>query len=143
MPTTTVELRSIAGTDAAMGWAGGHTVVVDRPDGKAGGKGLGFNGAELLGLAIGGCFANDLRYTAEAMGVALDSIALTVTVTLAGDPVLATAASLAVTCTMADGSDPAPVVERARATCMVSNSLRQGVPVDIRMAPAGASPAAP
>ena len=138
MPTTTVELRSIAGTGAAVGWAGGHTVVVDRPDGKAGGKGLGFNGAELLGLAIGGCFANDLRYTADEMGVAIDSIALAVTVTLAGEPVLATSATLAVTCTLADGSNPAPLVERAGTTCMVSNSLRQGVPIDIRLAPSDA-----
>jgi organic hydroperoxide reductase OsmC/OhrA len=143
MPTTTVELRSIAGTGAAMGWAGSHTVVVDRPDGKAGGKGLGFNGAELLGLAIGGCFANDLRYTADAMGVALDAIALTVTITLEGDPVLATSAKMTVACATLDGSDPASIVERASTTCMVSNSLRQGVPVDIRMAPAAPSPAAP
>ena len=30
---------------------------------------LGFNGAELLGLTIGGCFCNDLRYVAHAMGL--------------------------------------------------------------------------
>jgi organic hydroperoxide reductase OsmC/OhrA len=134
MSMTTVELRSIAGTGAAMGWAGGHTVVVDRPDGKAGGRGLGFNGAELLGLAIGGCFANDLRYTADAMGVALGDIGLTVTVTLEGDPLLATAASMAVTCTTLDGTEPRSVVERARSTCLVSNSLSRGVPVDIHFA---------
>jgi hypothetical protein len=38
MPSATVELRNIAGTEAAVGWAGAHTVVVDRPDGKAGGR---------------------------------------------------------------------------------------------------------
>jgi hypothetical protein len=52
--TMNIELRSVDGTEAAMGWAGGHTIVVDRPEGKAGGKGLGFNGGQLLTLAIGG-----------------------------------------------------------------------------------------
>lgn len=68
MSTMIVALRNIAGTEAALGWANGHTLVVDRAEGRAGGQGLGFNGGELLALTIGGCFANDLRYTAHAMG---------------------------------------------------------------------------
>ena len=80
MASMTVELRNVEGTEAAMGWAGGHTIVVDRPPGKAGGRGLGFNGAELLALAIGGCFCNDLRYVANDMGVGLGKIAVSVTV---------------------------------------------------------------
>jgi hypothetical protein len=52
MISTTVELRTVEGTQAAMGWAGGHTIVVDRPEGRVGGLGLGFNGAQLLALAI-------------------------------------------------------------------------------------------
>ena len=71
MSTVTVELRNIVGTEAALGWAGAHTAVVDRPDGRAGGRGLGLNGAELLALTIGGCFCNDLRYVAHMTGVEL------------------------------------------------------------------------
>src|SRR6185503_17840835 len=74
MTTMTVQLRSIPDTKAALGWAGGHTIVVDRPDGKAGGLGLGFNGRQLLGLAIGGCFCNDLQYVAHDMGILLASV---------------------------------------------------------------------
>jgi hypothetical protein len=40
MTTMTVHLRSIPDTQAALGWAEGHTIVVDRPDGKAGGMAL-------------------------------------------------------------------------------------------------------
>ncbi|RDJ11455.1 hypothetical protein B5K06_14350 [Rhizobium grahamii] len=47
-----MELRNVEGTQAALGWAGSHTIVVDRPDGKAGGQGLGFNGAQLLAKEI-------------------------------------------------------------------------------------------
>jgi organic hydroperoxide reductase OsmC/OhrA len=131
MPSMTVELRNVAGTEAAMGWAGAHTLVVDRPAGKAGGAGLGFNGGELLALAIGGCFCNDLRYVAHEMGVALNDIAVSVTLELDGTPLLATAARMHVVCTTADRSDPAPIIAKAETISTVANSLRRGVKVEI------------
>jgi organic hydroperoxide reductase OsmC/OhrA len=134
MLSTTVELRNVEGTEAAVGWAGAHTVVVDRPDGKAGGRGLGFNGAQLLALTIGGCFCNDLRYVAHAKGVALGKIAVSVTVELAGDPLLATAATMVVYCDTLDGSNSESIIEQARSTCMATNSLRRGIPVAVRSA---------
>jgi organic hydroperoxide reductase OsmC/OhrA len=136
MISTTVELRTVEGTQAAMGWAGEHTIVVDRPEGKAGGLGLGFNGAQLLALAIGGCFCNDLRYVAEEIGVELGKIAVTVTVTLEGKPLLATSASMMASCEALVGSDPRKIIDKAKAITAVSNSLRQGVPVAIEMADA-------
>ncbi len=131
MVAMTVELRNVEGTEAAMGWAGGHTIVVDRPEGKAGGKGLGFNGGQLLALAIGGCFCNDLRYAAHGMGVALGKIAVSVTLELDGEPLLASSATMTVSCETLDGSDPTPVIERAREISTVANSLRRGMPVQI------------
>ena len=131
MVSMTVELRNVAGTEAAMGWAGGHTIIVDRPEGKAGGMGLGFNGAQLLALAIGGCFCNDLRYVADEMGVLLAGIAVSVTVELEGGPLITTAATMEVACETSDGSDPQRVVEKAKTSCMVSNSLQRGIPVTI------------
>lgn len=46
-----VEVRNLAGEPAAVGNAGPHTLVVDRPA-AGGGRGLGFNGGELLYLAM-------------------------------------------------------------------------------------------
>ena len=132
MPSTTIELRNIAGTEAAVGWAGAHTVVVDRPEGKAGGRGLGFNGAQLLALTIGGCFCNDLRYVAHATGVELGGISVSVTVELEGDPILATSATMVVSCETLDGSSAESVIEKAKATCMATNSLRRGLPIAVR-----------
>ena len=132
MPSTTVELRNIAGTEAAVGWAGAHTVVVDRPDGKAGGRGLGFNGAQLLALTIGGCFCNDLRHVAHATGVELGGISVSVTVELEGDPILATTATMVVSCETLDGSSAESIIEKATATCMAINSLRRGLPIAVR-----------
>lgn len=55
----------------AVGWAGGRTVTIDRSP-QGGGMGLGFNGGELLLLALGACFTNDLHREARKRGIALD-----------------------------------------------------------------------
>ena len=132
MASMTIELRNIEGTEAAMGWAGAHTVVVDRPEGKAGGRGLGFNGGELLALAIGGCFCNDLRYIAEEKGATLGKIVVSVTLELEGDPLLATAAAMTVSCETLNGTDAQEIVDRASVSSTVANSLKRGLPVVIR-----------
>ena len=131
MVEASVSLKNVEGTEAALGWAGGHTIVVDRPDGKAGGMGLGFNGAQMLAFAIGGCFCNDLRYEAHKIGTALKTISVDVTVQMEGDPLITTSATMSVTCSTQDGSDPTPVIERAKAGCMVKNSLERGIPVSV------------
>ncbi|MDR7031784.1 OsmC family protein [Mesorhizobium sp. BE184] len=134
MVSMTVELRNLEGTEAAVGWAGAHTVFIDRPVGKAGGKGLGFNGGQMLALAIGGCFCNDLRYVAHGMGVALGRIAVSVTLELDGEPLLATSATITVSCETLDGSNPQMLIERAKADSTVSNSLARGFPVTVATA---------
>ena len=130
MTTMTVQLRSLPDTEAAVGWAGAHTVVVDRPEGKAGGKGLGFNGGQLLGLAIGGCFCNDLHYVAHEMGLRLTSVEVDVTVSFEGSPLLATEAVLRARVSAADkGADIDALIRRAQEISTVSNSLKRGIPV--------------
>lgn len=137
MTTMTVRLRGIPGTDAALGWAGTHSIVVDRPEGKAGGQGLGFNGGQLLALAIGGCFCNDLHYLAHAMGIRLTAVAVDVTVAFAGDPLLATSADVQVSIEAADeAADLRTLIDRAKETSTVSNSIARGVPVSVSPRPA-------
>jgi organic hydroperoxide reductase OsmC/OhrA len=132
MPTMTVELRSIPDTQASVGWAGGHTIVIDRPEGKAGGMGLGFNGGQLLGLAIGGCMCNDLHYVAHEMGICLASIQVAVEVNFEGSPLLATRAVMTVGATSLDtDADIAGLLRRAKETSTVANSIARGVPVEV------------
>jgi organic hydroperoxide reductase OsmC/OhrA len=131
MAQMTVELRNIGGTEAALGWAGAHTLVVDRPEGKAGGQGLGFNGGQLLALAIGGCFCNDLRYVAHARGIALEGISVKVTLDLAGEPLLATNATIFVECDLPQGGDAHALIAEAERISTVSNSIKVGVPVRV------------
>lgn len=132
MATSTIEIRNVAGTEAALGWAGSHTLVIDRPLGRAGGLGLGFNGAQLLGLTIGGCFANDLRYVAAEAGVEINDISITVDVTLQGEPIIATDAVMRVSVQMADGSDGDDLIRRAGEISMAMNSLNRGISVRLQ-----------
>ena len=131
MGTTTIEYRPLPGTRAAMGRAGTHIVIADRPEGKHGGMGLGFNGGELLALAIGGCFCNDLQALADEMGIAVADLRVAVSIDFDGQPSRASGARMRVDCVLADGSDPTELIERAKAITTIGNSLRAGVPLDI------------
>ncbi len=134
MTTMHVKLRGIPSTEASLGWAGAHSVVVDRPEGRAGGQGLGFNGGQLLGLAIGGCFCNDLYYVAHEMGIRLASVAVDVAVTFDGSPLRATSAAVRVAVeAMDENADVDALVRRAEETSTVSNSISQGVPVSVTL----------
>src|SRR5690348_5923080 len=131
MGTTRIEYRMLPGTRAAVGRAGTHSVVADRPEGKAGGMGLGFNGGELLALAIGGCFCNDMQAIADETGVAIADLSVSVEVDFGGSPSRATGARMTVECSLADGSDPSGLIERAKAVTTIGNSVNAGFPVSI------------
>jgi organic hydroperoxide reductase OsmC/OhrA len=131
MGTTTVEYRVLPGTRAAVGRAGTHSVIADRPEGNSGGMGLGFNGGELLALAIGGCFCNDMQAIAQEMGLEIADLAVTVSIDFDGQPSRATAARMDVACELADGSDAGKLIERARAITTIGNSVREGIPLKI------------
>ncbi len=68
-----VDVRSVDGGPTALGWGGSVTVVIDRPT-EAGGRGLGFNGGQLLNLAVAGCVSNDLFREASRRGIRLDHV---------------------------------------------------------------------
>ena len=131
MGSTTIEYRLLAGTRAAVGRSGSHSVIADRVEGKFGGMGLGFNGGELLALAIGGCFCNDMQAIADQMGLAIADLRVSVTIDFTGNPVRASEARMSVDCALADGSDPSELIERAKADTTIGNSLRGGIPVQI------------
>lgn len=94
--TRIVSLRfhDLPGSQAGLARSGRHTVIADRPEGVAGGQGLGFNGAEFLSAALGGCFWNDLYYAAAALGHALGVVEVAVETTLSGTPLRVTAATI-------------------------------------------------
>jgi putative redox protein len=124
-----VETRSLPGVPTAVGCAGSFTLVVDRPA-EAGGGGLGFNGGELLYLAIAGCVSNDLFREARADGIELTSVRVRVRGDFGGYPAVSEPVEYEVEL---EGDAPRErldeLVERVDRIAEIPNSLRRGTPV--------------
>ncbi len=95
--------------------------------------GLGFNGGELLALAIGGCLCNDLQALADETGVTIADLGVRVTIDFGGQPSRATNISMDVECRLAGAEDPSDLIERAKAITTIGNSVRAGIPVEIEV----------
>jgi organic hydroperoxide reductase OsmC/OhrA len=80
-----VETRNVAGRVTALGSAGAFTLTVDRPA-ESGGGGKGFNGGQLLYLAVAGCVSNDLFRDAPKFDVKLGRVVVRVRGDFGGDP---------------------------------------------------------
>src|SRR5215471_8927917 len=83
-----VMIRTLPNTSVAVGAAGARTVTIDRSK-EAGGEGLGFNGGDLLLLAIGGCYSNDVFREASDRGMTVHAVEVRVTADWGGEPVRA------------------------------------------------------
>jgi uncharacterized OsmC-like protein len=126
-----VEMRTLQDHSLAVGSAGSRTVTIDR-SAEAGGLGLGFSGGELLFLAIGGCFSNDLYREAPTSGIEIKSAHIEVTGDWGGDPVRAQNVTL--TARVEADAPAAKVRELIKHTNRVAeipNSLRLGTEVKL------------
>jgi organic hydroperoxide reductase OsmC/OhrA len=134
----TVTFRGVAGTGGALGTTGRLSLVADRPEGAAGGTGLGFNGAELLALSIGGCFWNDVHRVAEAAGTSIAVDRIDTAVTLAGTPLRVVRAHVHVWLSGAHDSDLQAVFDQTCAITTIATSIAPAVPVAFDRHPGGA-----
>ncbi|WNM39694.1 OsmC family protein [Micromonospora halotolerans] len=132
--TFEVRTRSLPGRPAAIGAAGPFTLVVDRPA-DGGGDGLGFNGGQLLYLAVAGCVSNDLFREARAAGITLHRVEVTVHGDFTGDPAVSTEVGYDVR-VEGDAAEARlrDLVARVDAIAEIPNSLRRGTPVRLRHA---------
>jgi uncharacterized OsmC-like protein len=127
-----VEFRNIAGQATAIGSADRLTLVVDRPA-DGGGQGLGFNGGQLLYLAIGGCISNDLFREAAALGIGLNTVRVVVEGDFSGAPAVSDPVSYDVELS-GDATDEQlrELVAHVDAIAEIPNSVRSGTAVQLR-----------
>ena len=124
-----VETRTLAGQVTAVGSAGPFTLVVDRPI-EAGGGGKGFNGGQLLYLAVAGCISNDLFREAHRFGVELHSVRVTVDGEFSGDP--AVSGDISYDVELSGSGDLEALVREVDRIAEIPNSLRLGTAVAVR-----------
>jgi uncharacterized OsmC-like protein len=126
-----VETRTVAGRAAAVGSAGPFTLVVDRPA-DGGGDGIGFNGGQLLYLAIAGCVSNDLYREAPGFGIELARVRVVVRGDFSGDPPVSTPVEYEVELAAdADEERLRELVEHVDRIAEIPNSLRGGTDVTL------------
>jgi putative redox protein len=126
-----VETRTLSGRPAAVGSAGPHTLVVDRPA-DGGGDGIGFNGGQLLYLAVAGCVSNDLYREAPSFGITLDHVRVTVRGDFGGDPAVSGPVEYEVELSGdADHGRLRELVEQVDRIAEIPNSLRGGTVVKL------------
>jgi uncharacterized OsmC-like protein len=124
-----VETENVDGQVTALGSAGPFTLVVDRPV-EGGGGGLGFNGGQLLYLAVAGCISNDLFRDARAAGIKLSRVQVKVGGDFVGEPVVSDEIRYEV-----EMAGDAPedrlraLIDRVDEVAEIPNSLRQGTRV--------------
>jgi organic hydroperoxide reductase OsmC/OhrA len=129
MAQTSIRVRTVQDACVAVGWTGHRTLTIDRPE-QAGGMGLGFNGGELLLLAIGGCYCNDLFREAAKRGMVIKSVQVDVQADWGGEPVRAQNVTYS-TRIEAEASVPdiLALIEQTDQVAEIPNSLRLGTPV--------------
>jgi organic hydroperoxide reductase OsmC/OhrA len=136
MAQTTVEIRSLADCSLAVGSSGPRTVTIDRSK-DAGGLGLGFNGGELLLLAIGGCYSNDLFREAAKRRIEVREVQVTVHADWGGDPVRAQNVSFKVVVDAnATEEQILELIQHTDRVAEIPNSLRFGTEVKLDQAKA-------
>jgi uncharacterized OsmC-like protein len=129
MGQTKIEIRSLSSTSLAIGSSGSRTVTIDRSK-ETGGLGLGFNGGELLLLAIGGCYSNDVFREAGRMGICVRSVQIEVSADWGGSPVRAQNVNMKVKVEAdADEARINELIAHTDSVAEIPNSLRHGTEV--------------
>jgi putative redox protein len=124
-----VETISVDGRVTALGSAGPFTLVVDRPP-EAGGHGLGFNGGQLLNLAVSACISNDLFREAARLGIPVHRVRVTAHSEYGGQPTVSGPIDYEIE---VDGDAPterlAELIHLVDGVAEIPNSLRVGTQV--------------
>jgi organic hydroperoxide reductase OsmC/OhrA len=129
VPGYEVETVSVDGRTTALGVGGPFTLVVDRPV-EGGGGGKGFNGGQLMNLAVAGCISNDLFREAAKAGIALRRVRVTADADYVGDPAVSTPIEFTVELE-GDGPEEAlrDLVRHVDSIAEIPNSIRRGTEV--------------
>jgi organic hydroperoxide reductase OsmC/OhrA len=124
-----VEMVTVDGGPTALGSAGPITLVADRPA-AAGGRGLGFNGGQLLNLAVAACISNDLYREAAAKGLTVTRVAVRVRSDYGGQPVVSSGIEYDVDLEgTSSAEDLAALLEHVDRIAEIPTSLRMGTAV--------------
>ena len=131
MASTSIQVRTISGLQSGTGWAGQQPVVIGR-SAKVGGDDLGYSGGQLLALAVGGCYYNNLYFAADEQNIEIRSVVLDVSINWTEEPIVSSGITITAK-VEANASQEAieELIQYAGQASTVSNTLRQGTTIEL------------
>lgn len=133
MPRSMVIEITQAGPSTSRASLRTHTVYIDRPADK-GGADRGPMGGELLLASLGGCFMSTLLAAVRARDAAVSGVRVSVTGSIGGAPERFEAISMRVSAEHQDGELMRKLIDIAERGCLVTNTLKQAMPVTVEVA---------
>ncbi|NHK39433.1 MULTISPECIES: OsmC family protein [Thermus] len=130
--TVRVELSQLGPSTSEGVVRGKHRVLVDRPVEK-GGEDRGAMGGELLLVALGGCFLSNLLAAIRAREAPIQEVRVVVEGTLAEAPPRYRQIRMEVQARTEDRALLEKLVTMAERACIVANTLRGGVDLEVRV----------
>ena len=121
-----IHIRTVPDTNTAIGWTNERSVVVDR--GSETSLSIGFNSAELLCLAVGACYTNEVYLEAGRRSVHVRSVHVDVSADGDWPSAQHLTASMRIEAD-ADEETIADLVEHADRVAKIPNLLRLGTSV--------------
>lgn len=132
----TVHVRSAHEGTFSVGWSERHSLVIDRAP-NDGGQGMGFNGGQLLLLALGSCYANDVFREAASRDIEVLGVRVVVECDWAGDPIRAENVRFSTRVeAAADEDEIMELIRHVDDIAEIHNTLRNGVDVELAEAEA-------
>jgi putative redox protein len=133
MPEVKTTITQIEDTTAAITRIREHELVTDRPTEKGGGN-QGPMGGELFVASLGGCFMSNLIAAFQGRGLEAKGLSLTISGTLDGTPPSFKKMAMQVQGKGIDRDQMEKMVVIAERGCIVANTLRQFMDVEISIA---------
>lgn len=130
--TVRVELSQLGPSTSEGVVRGKHRVLVDRPVEK-GGEDRGAMGGELLLVALGGCFLSNLLAAIRAREAPIQEVRVVVEGTLAEAAPRYRQVRMEVQARTEDRALLEKLVTVAERACIVANTLRGGVDLEVRV----------
>lgn len=130
MPEVTTTISQIETSSAGRTRIRDHELVTDRPAEKGGGN-QGPMGGELLVASLGGCFMSNLIAAFQGRDLQPEGLAVTVRGTLDGTPPRFQKMAMQVQGKDIDRAQMEKMILIAERGCIVANTLKQFMPVEI------------
>ena len=131
-----VHVRSAHEGTFSVGWSGTHSLVIDRSP-TDGGQGVGFDGGQLLLLAIGACYVNDIFREADKRDLEVLGVRVVVECDWEGDPPCAQGVRFSTRVeAAADEDEILDLIRHVDEIAEVHNTLRHGTDVELAEAEA-------